>query len=124
MKPTSGAKKPLRPRRHLTPLLKRFFLGGVLVILAGFGMLTFLSQNGILDLLRLKALYRNLQNENAGLMNQQTELRAELERLQDPRYLEYLARERFGYMRPNEVFILLDSPAPPSPPSPQSPVDN
>ncbi|MFO1462246.1 MAG: septum formation initiator family protein [bacterium] len=124
MKPTSGAKKPLRPRRHLTPLLKRFFLGGVLVILAGFGMLTFFSQNGILDLLRLKTLYRNLQNENAGLMNQQAELRAELERLQDPRYLEYLARERFGYMRPNEVFILLDSPAPPPAPSPQSPVDN
>lgn len=86
-------------------------------------MLTF-SQNGILDLLRLKTLYRNLQNENAGLMNQQAELRAELERLQDPRYLEYLARERFGYMRPNEVFILLDSPAPPPAPSPQSPVDN
>ena len=50
--------------------------------------------------------------------------RAEVQRLQDPRYLEYLARERFGYMRPNEVFILLDTPQGNSAPSPQSSVDN
>jgi len=124
MKPSPGAKKPIRPRRHLTPLLKRFFLGGIVVILAGFGALTFLSQNGIFDLLRLKSLYRNLQNENTALLHQQEDLRAEIERLQDPRYLEYLARERFGFMRPNEVFILLDDSKPQSPQSPQSPVDN
>ncbi len=123
MKPSSGTKKPVRQHRHLTPLLKRFFLGGVMVILAGFGALTFFSQNGIFDLLRLKSLYRNLQNENSALLHQQDDLRAEIERLQDPRYLEYLARERFGFMRPNEAFILLDDATPQNAPSPQSPVD-
>lgn len=117
-------KTSARPRRQLTPVLKRFFAGGVLLIVAGFGFLTLFSNNGILDLFRLKSLYRSLQNENAGLMRQQEELRAEVQRLQDPRYLEYLARERFGYMKPNEVFILLDSPSTPAAPSPQSSVDN
>lgn len=118
------AKAPARGRRQLTPVLKRFFVGGVLLIVAGFGLLTLFSSNGILDLFRLKSVYRSLQNENAGLLQQQDDLRAEVERLQDPRYLEYLARERFGYMRPNEVFILLDPPSQAVPPSPQSSVDN
>lgn len=103
-------------------MLTRFFLGGTLFILFGFGFLTLFSTNGILDLLRLKTLYRSLQGENTDLLGQQEELRAEVERLKDPRYLEYLARERFGYMRPNEVFVVLDSSA--EKPSPtQSPVD-
>ena len=113
-----------RPRRQLTPVLKRFFIGGVLMILAGFGLLTMFSSNGILDLFRLKSLNRSIENENADLVKQQEELRAEVQRLQDPRYLEFLARERFGYMRPNEIFILLDSPQGPALPNPQSPVDN
>ena len=107
-----------RPRRVFTPVLFHLFFGGVFLILLGFGSLTLFSHNGILDLLRLKSLYHSLQNENAVLLSQQEELQAEVQRLQEPRYLEYLARERLGYMRPNEVFILLDSP------KTQSPVDN
>jgi len=117
----SEQKKPVRGRR-IKSMLTRFFLGGSLFIIFGFGLLTLFSNNGILDLLRLKTLYRTLQGENGDLLNQQEELRAEVERLKDPRYLEYLARERFGYMRPNEVFVVLDSPD--EKPSPtQSPVD-
>ncbi|MCE9624011.1 MAG: septum formation initiator family protein [Deltaproteobacteria bacterium] len=124
MKNSAPKKKSARPRGQLTPFLKRVFVGGVFFIIAGFGLLTLFSRNGILDLVRLKTLSRSLQNENTGLMKQQEELRAEVQRLQDPRYLEYLARERFGYMRPNEVFILLDTPQGDSAPSPQSTVDN
>jgi len=124
VKSAAQKKKSGRPRGQLTPFLKQVFFGGVLFIIAGFGVLTLFSRNGILDLLRLKSLSRSLQSENDGLIKQQEELRAEVQRLQDPRYLEYLARERFGYMRPNEVFILLDTPQGNSAPSPQSSVDN
>lgn len=121
MRSKSENKKTARDRR-IKPMLTRFFLGGTLFIIFGFGLLTLFSNNGILDLIRLKSMYRSLQGENTDLLGQQEELRAEVERLKDPRYLEYLARERFGYMRPNEVFVVLDSPA--EKPSPtQSPVD-
>lgn len=120
---SSRAEKKKVPRgRRIQPMLTRFFLGGGILIIFGFALLTLFSNNGILDLIRLKALYRSLQGENTELLNQQEELRAEVERLKDPRYLEYLARERFGYMRPNEVFVVLDSPAE-KPAATQSPVD-
>ena len=118
------AKPSSRARRQLTPILKRFFLGGVFIVVAGFGLLTLFSSNGLLDLFRLKSLYRSLQNENSGLIQQQEDLRAEVDRLKDPRYLEYLARERFGYMRSNEIFILLDTRQDPAIPKPQSSIDN
>ncbi|HCU23870.1 MAG TPA: hypothetical protein DF383_02540 [Deltaproteobacteria bacterium] len=110
MKTPRDSKKAAK-HRPMGPLLKRFFLWASLAIVGSFGLLTVFSDNGILDLIRLKTLHRSIQEENFSLLREQDELRAEIERLQDPRYLEYLARERFGFMRSDEIFIVLDKPA-------------
>ena len=61
---------------------------------------------------RLETLKRNLQKQNAVL-------REEMNLLQTPAYIEKLAREQLGLVRPGEVAILIvRPPAPPPPPSP------
>ncbi|HET6947481.1 MAG TPA: septum formation initiator family protein [bacterium] len=61
---------------------------------------------------RLETLKRNLQEQNAIL-------REEMKLLQTPGYIEKLAREQLGLVRPGEVAILIvRPPAPPPPPSP------
>jgi len=61
---------------------------------------------------RLEALKRNLQEQNAIL-------REEMKLLQTPAYIEKLAREQLGLVRPGEIAILIvRPPAPPPPPSP------
>lgn len=109
---------PKKKRSSLGSRLKRYFFLGTGLIVLGFGSLSILGKNGILDLLELQSLQRSLQNENLTLLQQQQELRAEAQRLNDPQYIEYLARERLGLMRPNEAFLILDSSAG------NSPVDN
>jgi cell division protein FtsB len=115
MRDSTPAKK--RPG-SLAPSLRRLFFLGTLLIILGFGLLSTFGNNGILDLLKLQSLERVLQNENAKLLKEQEDLKAEVFRLQEPKYVEYLARERLGLMRPNEVFVILDAP------QPHSPVDN
>ena len=101
MRSKSDNKKAARDRR-LKPMLTRFFLGGTLFIIFSFGLLTLFSNNGILDLLRLKTLYRSLQGENSELLTQQEELRAEVERLKDPRVATFDRRD-FTLVRPRHV---------------------
>ncbi len=117
MEKSSKPSSPRNKRSFLHPL-GRWLSAGAFLIVVGFGALSFMGQNGVLELIRLKTLYQSLQTENVHLFRQQEELQAEVQRLNDDRHVEFLARERFGLMRPNEVFIILDSP------SQQSPVDN
>lgn len=100
-------KKP-KKRSALFLKLKRYLFFGFLTILLGFGSLSFVGKNGVLDLLELQRLQRSLQNENQTLLKQQGELKMEIVRLNDPRYIEFLARERLGLMRPHEAFLILD----------------
>lgn len=104
---TRPDKKP-KKRSALFLKLKRYFFFGFSMILLGFGSLSVLGKNGVLDLLELQNLHRSLQNENQTLQKQQEELKMEIVRLNDPRYIEFLARERLGLMRPNEAFLILD----------------
>jgi len=61
---------------------------------------------------RLGTLKQNLQKQNAVL-------REEMKLLQTPAYIEKLAREQLGLVRPGEIAILIvRPPAPPPPPSP------
>jgi cell division protein FtsL len=61
---------------------------------------------------RLETLKRNLQKQNAVL-------REEMKLLQTPAYIEKLAREQLGLVRPGEIAILIvRPPAPPPRPSP------
>jgi cell division protein FtsB len=99
-----------KKRRHspIGQTIKRWFLISALAIVGTFGALGFFGKSGVLDILRLKGLLSELHAENSGLELKQLELREEITRLGDPTYLEYLAREQLGLMRPNELFILLE----------------
>ena len=88
--------------------MKRWFFLAALGIITLFGGMGFLGKNGVLDIIHLKGLLSDLHAENRELEIKQEELREEVARLGDPNYLEYLAREQLGLMRPNEIFILLD----------------
>ncbi len=103
------ANKTSHRGRHMAPTLKKGFWLLVGVVILGFASLSVLGKNGIFDLIRLQTLQKSLQSETESLLQQQEELKAEVARLNDPRYIEYLARERLGLMRPNEVFLILDN---------------
>ena len=108
----TSKKNSQKKQRTSAPSFKRwFFLCGTLIVL-GFGSLTFFGQHGTLELLKLNSYYHKVQEDTTALLQQQDELRAEILRLSDNRYVEYLARERLGLMRKNEVFIVLDTPTP------------
>lgn len=100
------SKKRRRPSIGRT--MKRWFLFSALGIIGVFGFLGFFGKSGVLDILRLKSLLAEIHAENKDLELKQQELREEIARLGDPVYLEFLAREQLGLMRPNEIFILLD----------------
>lgn len=60
---------------------------------------------------RLEALKRNLQEQNAAL-------REEMRLLQTPQYIEKLAREQLGLVKPGEVSLfIIQAPARPEPPA-------
>ncbi len=67
---------------------------------------------------RLEALKRDLQEQNAIL-------REEIKLLATPQYIEKLAREQLGLVKPGEVAILIIQPRPQPPPRPaRLPQDN
>jgi cell division protein FtsB len=97
-----------RRQSSISQSLKRWFFLTALGIIAVFGGMGFLGKDGVLDIIHLKGLLSDLHAENRELELKQEELREEVARLGDPSYLEYLAREQLGLMRPNEIFILLE----------------
>lgn len=107
--------KEIKKPRRATRSWRRLFYLAILLMAASFGLLSTFGENGLIDLVHLQSLFNNLQNENQALLQDQEELKAEVARLQDPRYMEFLARERLGLMRPNEVFVILEGPSADSP---------
>lgn len=118
MERTRSATRHGKNRTPLSVRLKRYFFFGVALIVLGFGSLSVLGKNGILEMMELQNLHRSLEVENGSLLDQQEKLQAEITRLNDPQYLEFIARERFGFMKPNEVFLVLETS------QTNSPVDN
>ncbi len=100
-----------RSRRSSGRSFNKSGLFVILAIVLGFAAISVLGKNGILDLIKLQGMQHSLEKENTALSEQQEELKTEIERLQTDPYIESLARERFGLMRPNEVFLILDSPS-------------
>lgn len=103
-------KKRVRKSQGFSTKKNAFFV--ILALVLGFAALSVLGKNGILDLIKLQGMQHSLEKENEELLKHQEELKAEIERLQTPDYIESLARERFGLMRKNEVFLILDHPTP------------
>ncbi|HXF82721.1 MAG TPA: septum formation initiator family protein [bacterium] len=96
-----------RPPRRVVVLL---IAGVAALYLFGAGFLEWYALNR--EVARLTAVRRSLREQNAVL-------REEMRLLQTPAYIEKLAREQLGLVRPGEVAILIlrtPAPAPPPPP--------
>ena len=107
MKPAKEARPvPQRPS-IIGKRIRRFFTLGALAIVAVFGLLSLFGENGLLDRIRLQAMHHRLEGEILELREEREEFLAEIARLKDPRYVEFLARDRLGLMKANEIFIIL-----------------
>jgi len=100
----------LRPRRVA------WLLG-----LAGAGLLAFSSAQAVLRLYHLTGQLAQLEHRRDALLRENRRLREELRRLKDPAYVERLAREQLGLVRPGEIAVVLIPEPTPSPrPSPRA----
>lgn len=61
------------------------------------------SENGLLDLIHMKRQIRNIEVATKSLMDENARLKGEIELLKtDDKYLEEVARKRFGFIREGE----------------------
>ncbi|MDR7422135.1 MAG: septum formation initiator family protein [Armatimonadota bacterium] len=109
--PTVAARRvalPPRPVRHPVPrwALLLALAVAVVVVLAGFSAAAWQGY-----LLRREAA--SLEREREALRRQNAALREEIRLLQQPEYVERLAREQLGLVRPDEIAIILVAPTPP-----------
>ena len=76
---------------------------GILVLSLAFIFVILFSENGLLDLIRMKRQVRNIEAASKSLAEENTRLKGEIERLKtDDKYLEEMARKRFGFIREGE----------------------
>lgn len=109
MKASAPTKTSSRAPKTLGKSLKGWLSLGVFVVVGLFGVFSLLGENGLLEIFRLKAMHAQIESENHKLLIEQQALHEEIVRLQDPKYLEYMAREELGMIGPKEYFILLDT---------------
>jgi len=111
---------PVTPRargrsRHTSPVPRAAVFGaGIAVAVAAFYVFGSNALNGYRlsrEEARLDALKRSLQEQNAIL-------REEIRLLQTPPYIEKIAREQLGLVRPGEIAVLIVRPPAPPPPPP------
>ncbi len=76
---------------------------GILALSLAFLFVIFFSENGLLDLIRMKRQIRNVEATAKSLEEENIRLRREVELLKtDDKYLEEMARKRFGFIREGE----------------------
>lgn len=98
---------PPPPAKHKGVLA----IGSTLVALA-LGSLVF-GDHGYLEFQKLHAQHRDLEEYAFELQQNNDELRRRVELLRsDTRFLEQIARERLGLVRPNEVVYVVDDVSP------------
>ena len=94
-------------RRRLTLRVKITLATlGSIVFLGGSGYL--LSKDRLSHYFELQKVLAKIEFENQSLKNEQGSILQEMTRLQDPSYLERLARENLGMIKANEIFIIID----------------
>ncbi|MCB1214411.1 MAG: septum formation initiator family protein [Deltaproteobacteria bacterium] len=101
-------KKQVKKASPLNLSLKRTFIISFVAIVSLFGFLGLFGENGLLDSMKYKNLYESLQKENQELLVEQKNLKEEILLLKEPSQVEYLAREKLGLMKEDEVFLILD----------------
>jgi len=105
---TLPASRSPRLPRWLLPLV---LVATLILILNAFG-------SSYLTVYRLRRDADRLGREVQVLRRENAQLREEIRRLHTPEYIERLAREQFGLVRPGEIPVLLIRPTPSPRPSP------
>lgn len=76
---------------------------GILALSLAFIVVILFSENGLLDLIRMKRQIRSIEATSKSLSEENTRLKGEIELLKtDDKYLEEMARKRFGFIREGE----------------------
>ncbi len=76
---------------------------GILVTLLAFLFIVVFSENGLLDYIKLKRQIKAIDQSIGKLENENAVLKIQVDRLQkDDRYLEELARQKYGFIREGE----------------------
>jgi cell division protein FtsB len=84
----------------LEDIARRF---GLVALLVALSLVIFFSENGILDYFHLKRQMKIMDSSISRLQKENLDLKGKIDRLQcDDRYLENIARERFGFIREGE----------------------
>lgn len=84
----------------LEDIARRF---GLVALLVALSLVVLFSENGILDYLHLKKEMKIMDTSIVKLQKENLALKGKIDRLQkDDRYLEDIARERFGFIREGE----------------------
>jgi cell division protein FtsB/cell division protein DivIC len=91
---------------------KRRLLLLILIFLLVLGVLTFLGEKGILQLLRLQKEVARIKEKNSKLEEENQKLKEEVKRLQsDKRYIEEIARKELGMVKEGEIIYRFDTPS-------------
>jgi cell division protein FtsB len=90
----------------LEDLARKF---GLLALLFALFLGVFLSENGVLEYLKLKRQIGLSESSTARLQDDNIRLKSKIERLQkDDRYLEEVARERYGFIKEGEKLYRIE----------------
>lgn len=86
----------------------RYFLLFLMLFAAGMVLISLLGDQGLIAYFRLRAEAHKLEGEVTRLEAQQQELAQRIHALNDdPAYIELLARQRLGLVRPGDVVLQL-----------------
>ena len=76
---------------------------GILVVILSFAFVIVFSEHGLLDYVKLKRQIKSVSQSIDKLEKENVVLKGQVDRLQkDDRYLEELARQKFGFIRDGE----------------------
>jgi cell division protein FtsB len=76
---------------------------GILALILAFIFVILFSENGLLDLIRMERQIRSIEGTSKSLTEENIRLKGEIEQLKtDDKYLEEMARKRFGFIREGE----------------------
>jgi len=88
------------------PMRSLWTAASVAVILVGMLLVIAFSEDGLLDLSRLRQARDERMDRNRVIVRENANLMREIERLKhDPRYIESIARQELGVIGKNEVIL-------------------
>lgn len=111
-----GIFRPEEDAQGAIPGLPRYFIAFVLLFMVGMLMISLFGDQGLLAYYRLKTESRQLRLDVAALEETRGELARTIRALrEDDDYIEMLARQRLGLVRPGEIVVQLPFKAEPRP---------